>query len=263
MKTILTIIISILITGALAAQKYRTLKIGKRLPLPESIHRATVSPPKAPIYVLHKDGRPLLSKAGYLQLADEGPGFYYGALLKDRVDRARAIGMVGTNNWGAVEPMCFIGHVVEIWHQHHPAVRLGIDEISSRLGGFPDYNGDGISDHLTHQAGMNINLYLPCKKRPELTIHMGRGRNEKLYDVALYGELIDLVTQQGAFHLTTNANLGLFDDASRAAAWKEVKRSANGYAITYQHANGHAQMYLLTPKGDHGDHVNVIIWKGN
>ena len=259
----LLIVVTILTAEALFAQSPPTLEILGRRPMGDDVARHAVVHPRPSIYVLHDDGRPLLSKAGYLQLADSGAGFYYGALVEDRVDWARSIGLIGTNNWGAVEAMCFIGHVVSIWHERHPDIRLGIDEISSRLTGFPDYNHDGISDHLTHQAGMNINLYLPCRKQPEVTIHVGRGRHEELYDAKLFGELIDLLEGHGAYRMTTNAALGLFDDAKRAEHWREVKRTADSYSITYETEKRYARLYLITPKGDHADHVNVLIWKGH
>lgn len=263
MKNLLIVVATILIAGALFGQSPPTLEILGRRPMGDDVPRHAVVHPRPSIYVLHGDGRPLLSEAGYLQLADSGPGFYYGALLADRVDWARSVGQIGTNNWGAVEAMCFIGHVVSVWHERHPDVRLGIDEISSRFASFPDYDHDGISDHLTHQAGMNINLYLPCRKQPEVTIHVGEGRNEDLHDVKLFGELVDLLEWKGAFRMTTNAALGLFDDAKRAGHWREVKRADNGYSITYETEKRHARLYLVTPKGDHGDHVNVLMWKGH
>lgn len=263
MRNNLVIIALLMVSSVLVGQTASTLEIMGRRPLGEEVTGSLVVHPVRPIYVLRKDGRPVVSEAGYLQLLDSGPGFYYASLLGDRVEWARSIGLVGTNNWGAVEAMCFIGHVVAAWREKHADVRLGIDEISSRFSSFPDYDNDGISDHLTHQAGMNINLFLPCRQKPEVTIHVGNGRNEELYDASLYGELIDLLLEMGAFRLTTNAGLGILDDPERAKQWREVKRSANGYSITYEAANKRSRLYLLTPKGDHGDHVNVLMWKGH
>ena len=43
--------------------------------------------------------------------------------------------------------------------------------------------------------------------------------------------------------------------------WKEVKRSPNGYSITYALDGSRSRLYLLTGRGDHGDHVNTMLWK--
>jgi hypothetical protein len=59
---------------------------------------AGVSRPEPPILRLETDGRPLVSSSGFVQLADEGPGFYYGALVDGRITRSRRLGVIGTNN---------------------------------------------------------------------------------------------------------------------------------------------------------------------
>ncbi len=226
--------------------------------------RLGVDSPEAPLWIRAEDGWPIISEAGYVQLADEGPGFYYGALVGERVGYARRIGMVGTNNWGDIESMALAGRVVARWQKIHPTMRLGLDEISGRYGGFPDYDGDGVSDHLTHQVGTNINFLVPCAQKPELYIHAGV-RHDELVDRRSFGDLIDLIVEEGGYRLTTHETL-LRDPTAGSALtsklpWREVERSANGYSITMGLPDRKTLMYLLTPKGDHGDHVNVMMWR--
>ena len=219
----------------------------------------------APIFVLQADGRPLLSEAGMVQLADEGPGFYYGALNADRVGYARSVGMLGTNNWGDVESMCLAGRVVAKWRTLHPDVRLGIDEISGRWGGFPDYDGDGISDHLTHQVGININFLVPCRKQPERYIHHGVA-NEDLFDQRLFIDLVDVLVDEGALWMTTNRSAfapgAELSSAGSRHLWKELDRRPDGYSSNIGIGARPVRMTLLSPKGDHGDHVNAVMQKG-
>ncbi len=264
MKAILTAAAFVtLLVGATTAQSYKTLEILGSEALPEAEAVTGVRHPRPPVYVLLEDGRPLVSEAGYLQLAGEGPGFYYGAGAGARAGSSRASRRLGSNNWGAIEAMGLTGRIVERWRARHPDIRLGIDEISSRLGGFPDYDGDGISDHLTHQAGMNVNFLLPCRRQPEVLIHVGTGRHEELFDPGLFADLVAILVAERAYHLTTNAALGLLDDPDLRAAFAAEDREDDGYARSYRHANGHTRLYLLTPRGDHGDHVNALLWKGH
>lgn len=223
--------------------------------------------PEVPIFVLEADGRPLLSEVGFLQLADEGPGFYYGAKVQDLATWAAEHGILGANNWGDVEAMCVADRVVDVWRTRHPeGPRLGIDEISSRYGGFPDFDKDGISDHKTHQTGMNVNFHVPCRTRPERHIHLGI-RNEKLFDPVLYREMIDLLVDEGAFRMTTSSALRVVDASPELPPtkykWKEIEKDAAGYSTTYALVDGSSpvRLYLLKGKADHGDHVNTLLWK--
>ncbi|MSR75689.1 MAG: hypothetical protein EXS14_09510 [Planctomycetes bacterium] len=262
---------AILVFVALATQRSGAQEAIRRVGVTElaraplsAVAKLGVTHPLPRIHTLYADGRPVLSEAGFLQLADEGPGFYYGALNADRVDYARSVGMLGTNNWGDVESMCLAGRVVAHWHHAHPTVRLGLDEISSRWAGFPDYDKDGISDHLTHQVGMNINFLVPCSVRPERYIHHGVA-HEGLIDHALFIDLLDILMEQGALWLTTNRGLfsltdQLSDSGSRHA-WQSQERLANGYSMTLAIPGKAFRLVLLNPKGDHGDHINAMMWK--
>jgi hypothetical protein len=225
---------------------------------------AGVVHPEPPIYRLGERGVPMISEAGYLQLADEGPGFYYGALLPDRVPHTRPAGIIGTNNWGDPESLCLAGRIVTLWREVHPEVRLGLDEISGRYGGFPDYDRDGISDHLTHQLGMNINFLVPCRERPERSVHLGV-RNEQLFDPELFSDLLDLLATGGAIGMTTNrALLSVPGEPGRLRsrqAWKELSRLDNGYSINYGLEGSPVRLLLLEPVGDHADHINCLLWR--
>jgi hypothetical protein len=231
--------------------------------------KAGVVHPEPPIYRLEDDGTPVLSEVGFLQLADEGPGFYYGAKTQDLAEWAGKIGMLGTNNWGDVEALCIADRVVDVWRARHPqGPRLGLDEISARWGGYPDYDKDGASDHKTHQTGMNVNFLVPCKTRPERHIHLGV-RNEELFDPVLYREMIDLLVDEGAFRMTTSAALRAIDAAAELPPtkhrWKQIEKDAAGYSTTYalDGAPAPVRLYLLAGKSDHGDHVNTLLWKGD
>lgn len=245
------------------AQERTVVRELSRAPL-ESGASAGLKTAVPPIWVVDERGFPVLSEAGYVQLPDEGPGFYYGALVQDRVDWARSIGMVGTNNWGDVEGFTMASRVVARWRKMHPDIRLGLDEISGRHGGFPDYDNDGVSDHLTHQVGHNFNFLIPCRTRPERYVHVGV-QHESLFEPKLYSELIDLLVDEGAFRMTTHVDL--MKDASASETlrsrfpWKKRDKESNNYSSVYGIEGRRVIMLLLTPKGDHADHVNVLFWK--
>ncbi len=228
---------------------------------------AGVTRPKPPIFKVQKDGWPVISEAGFVQLADEGPGFYYGARVADLVKHSEEHGILDTNNWGDAEAMCYADRAVALWLEQHPeGPRLGIDEISSRYAGFPDYDGDGLSDHKTHQTGMNVNFHVPCLKRPERHIHLDV-RNEELFDPKTYREMLDLLVDVGAFRMTTSSALrAVADDPELPPTrhrWKMIEQSANGYSTTWvlEDESTPVRLYLLAGRADHGDHVNVLFWR--
>lgn len=233
-----------------------------RAPLAEGA-RAGVSCPEPVIWRTESDGRPVLSTAGFVALANEGKHFYYGALVGDRRGHAESIGAIGVQNWGDVEAMSLAARIVAEWGRRHPdGPRLGIDEISGPHGGFPDFDKDGLSDHRTHQTGQNINFLLPCKVRPERYIHMDVA-NQELYDPVLYRELIDLLVDVGAYSMTTNTKLRVQDLSPdlppQKHKWRELQKSLDG-TIKYATDMPRTSLYLLQGPGDHGDHVNTLLW---
>lgn len=233
-------------------------------PLPEGVVlKPGVEHPQMIIFRTDPNGTPILSEAGYVALADEGDAFYYGRLVPNVRKHAEALGIIGTNNWGDVEAMALAASAVRTWHALHPDVRLGIDDISARFGGYHDYNEDEASDHLTHQGGMNFSFDLPCRQRPEVKIHVGRGRHEELFDAELMDDLIDVLVASGAHRLTTNAAFGLVEDEEKSAAWTEKVGGPDVPVSNYQNANGRTLMYLIAKPADHGDHINVLFWPGN
>ncbi len=222
-----------------------------------------VTHPAPPIFVVEENGEPVVSEAGYLQLADGGRGFYYGALVQERAAWTKKMGILHTNNWGDAETLCFADRIVQRWGERYPkGPRLGIDEISARYGGFMDYDHDGAADHKTHQTGRNINFLMPTSTRPENYIHLGV-QNESSFDPAIFAEMIELLVAEGAYRMTTNVATKVVatNNAAGHIKWNEVKRSANGYSITYQLDGGRNRLYLLTNPGDHGDHVNTMLWR--
>jgi len=261
------IIVACVLVAAGGALAQGGMVVSKRVRDLEPGRDPGVKRPRPPIFRVDAAGWPMLSEAGFVQLADAGPGFYYGARVSDLVKHSAARGILGTNNWGDAETMCYAGRVVDAWlQQHRDGPRLGIDEISSRYAGFPDYDGDGVSDHKTHQTGMNVNFHVPCLVRPERHIHLGV-RNEGLFDPKTYRELIDVLVDHGAFRMTTSAALRAVDDAADLPVtrhhWKRLKQSADGYSTTYVLADGATpvRLYLLAGRSDHGDHVNVLFWR--
>lgn len=225
--------------------------------------RGVIHPVK-PVHVLRPDGFPALSEAGLLQLADEGPGFYYGALNQDRVEYARGIGMLHTNNWGDVEALCMARRIVDLWVKKHPETRLGIDEISGRFGGFPDYDGNGVSDHLTHQTGHNVNFLVPCRKRPERYVHLGVAHDD-LFDHGEFMDLLDILVETGVSQLTTNTRAfspsGDWSKSGSRFEWLLGTKREDGYSMTLTAKGRRTGLCLLNPVGDHGDHINAMLWR--
>ena len=125
-----------------------------------------------------------------------------------------------------------------------------------------DYDHDGAADHKTHQIGRNINFLMPTNTRPENYIHLGV-QNESSFDPAIFAEMIELLVAEGAYRMTTNVATKVVatNNAAGHIKWNEVKRSANGYSITHQLDGGRNRLYLLTNPGDHGDHVNTMLWR--
>lgn len=259
------LLVLLLLALSLSAQGSRQpgLKQLGEKPLVAGVTRGVLHPAK-PVHVLQPDGFPALSEAGLLQLADEGEGFYYGALNQDRIDYARSIGMLHTNNWGDVEALCMARRIVAQWVKKHPETRLGIDEISGCMGGFPDYDGDGVSDHLTHQTGHNVNFLVPCRKRPERYVHLGVA-HEDLFDHAEFLDLMDTLVEAGVSQLTTN-NLafspsGDWSKSGSRFEWLLGNRREDGYSLTLTAKGRRTGLCLLNPKGDHGDHINAMLWR--
>jgi len=244
-------------------QRIAGMRVTGRTPL-ASTAVAGVIHVEAPIAKLHADGSPILSEAGLLQLVDEGPGFYYGAAVEDRIDYARERGLLGANNWGDVESFALARRIVGRWMAVHPDVRLGIDEISGRWGGFPDLDKDGVSDHLTHQLGTNVNFLVPCRRRPERYIHVGV-RNEELFAADLFSDLIDILAEADTFAMTTNRALLLDPEGKERLRskleWVEESRRPDGYSVTWRLARRATRMHTLTPVGDHADHINCLLWR--
>ncbi|MFT7617410.1 MAG: arylsulfatase A-like enzyme/HEAT repeat protein [Planctomycetota bacterium] len=214
------------------------------------------------VFINEADGFPRVSEGGLVELADDGEGFFYASVLGDHVDHKRP-GVLHTNNWGDIEAMCLASQVVEQWHKRYPnGPRLGLDEISAQNGGFPDYNGDGISDHKTHQSGHNVNFLFPTTDAKDKTIDLGQ-QHDDVFDPLMFRELMDLFIDTGAYRFTTNTATRIADPTLEGGKYKWIPKVSQRAtkSPTFVVKGLKVQLILKTGLNNHSDHVNVMFWK--
>ncbi len=220
-----------------------------------------VRSPIAAIWRVDQQGRPIESVAGYVQLVADHEHVYDGFRALDRKKWSVKTKRLDRANWGDIEAMAALQRVVETWSKRHPkGPRLGVRDISSEFAGYPDFDGDGTSDHVTHQLGMNIDLLFPCRKRPELEIYFGK-KNTEHYSLALTRELIDLCIDEGADAFTTTSATRLLDSVEGQKSMKTrfrlervIERSG---AKSYLGIERKVRFLLLAKPTAHGSHINV------
>ena len=145
-----------------------------------------------------------------------------------------------------------------MWRKRHPdAPRIGIGEVSAENGGFPDIDGNGVSGHLTHQAGVNVNVLYMGRARPEKEIMFGQ-RNQELYDLGLERELIALLFEAGAGAVTMTAASRILEKVEGvpdlAGNWTLARENPDGEKIW---RDGDKTVITRKEPWDHGDHANV------
>jgi hypothetical protein len=205
-------------------------------------------------------GLPVVSAAGLVQVVEDGPELYDAFRLPGFRDWAATSGRLDTVNWCEIEALCAVQRVAHAWRERHPdAPRLGIAEVTAKEGGFPDFSGKGVSEHLTHQVGVNVNLLYMGRERPEKEIIFGM-RNESLYAPRLQRELVELLFDHGANAVTMTAHARITDRIERApdlapGVWRLEKESPDGERIWQ--AEGRRTLILRKEPWDHGDHANV------
>lgn len=220
--------------------------------------------PAPPAFRAGSDGRPIVSAAGLVQAALDGPEVYDGFHLPGLIDWATKSGRLDTVNWCEIESLCAVQRVAHAWRRRHPAApRIGIGEVTAENGGFPDLDGHGVSGHLTHQVGVNINVLYMGRGRPDKEILFGQ-RNEDLYDLGLQRELIILLFEAGASAVTMTAHSRILDEVEGVpdfpGAWKLERENPDGEKI-WQHQGASPErnrtIILRKEPRDHGDHANV------
>ena len=212
---------------------------------------------ETPIYRLDAQGFPLLGPAGYLEILDQGEGFFHASTLPTRAAADAKSGRAREARFGDIEGFVRLRRVIRAFRRTHPeGPRIGIDDISSRFGGFPDFNGDGESDHFSHQMGMNFNLLLPSKTRPETEVHLGR-RNEEAYDEQAARDLVALLLENDADTVTTSRGARIFDgDAPFELEHHDLQRlDENTTVVRMKVQKG--SVVLLEPITSHGNHLNA------
>jgi hypothetical protein len=130
-----------------------------------------------------------------------------------------------------------------------------VEDISSKAGGFPDFDGDGDSDHITHQLGDHFNLLLPCKSRPEVEVFLGR-RNEEAFDPARTQRLARLLLEEGALALTTTSATGLLDSPEVLHPNIELLVVSSTKTRVYR-IDRRMKVVLMHQRKDHGELFNV------
>lgn len=218
---------------------------------------AVLARAEAPVYVVDADGLPVVSSAGYVRVRAEGPGFFYANTAPERAARARRRGEIDADNWGDVEAFRVVARVLRRLRTEDPAApSLGIEDVSAAAAGFPDFDGDGVSDHVTHQLGCNVNFLLASREGPRRLVHLGL-RNEDAYDARTTRRLVRALRAEGARGLTTSSGAGFFDPedpigrdfapASVATPGVSAFVAPDGFGVT-----------LMNDVKSHGDVLNVL-----
>src|SRR5262249_11821733 len=147
-------------------------------------------------------GLPVVSAAGLVQVAVDGPEVYDAFHLPELLEWAKSSGRLDSVDWCEVESLCAVQRGAHEWRRRHPdAARVGIGEVTGSLGGFPDFAGKGVSEHLTHQVGINVNVMYMSRARPEQPIKFGEAHQDA-YDLGLERELLGLLFDAGASAMT-------------------------------------------------------------
>lgn len=217
--------------------------------------------PTRPPIELDSWGRPVLSSVGWVHLASAGPGFVNGSGLAERQDSDAASKRFRHNDWADPEGVRFFSRLLREWRRRRPeGPPILVKEVSGSEGGFPDFDGDGLSDHLTHQTGMNFDLFLPTKEAGRAIVHLGRG-DDDAYDEQATLELAKAAFDAGAFSITTSVATGL--DRPLAAEILNLgpgKERAPGVVIHAAGVDRRQALILLKRAEDHGDRLNVFFF---
>ncbi len=217
--------------------------------------------PIPPPVELDEWGRPVISSVGWLHLAASGPGFMNGSLLPSRRDADLESLRFRRNDWADPEGVRFFVRLLREWRRLSPqGPPILIKEVSGSEGGFPDFDGDGLSDHLTHQTGMNFDLFLPTKGGGKRVVHLGRGEDEG-FDSGATLRLAEAAFAAGAFSITTSAATGLDrPEAVKILNLGPGRERAPGVVIHEAGANRRQALILLQQAEDHGDRLNVFFF---
>ncbi len=217
--------------------------------------------PTPPPIELDALGRPVLSSVGWVHLAVAGPGFMNASLLDGRREADVATRRFRRNDWADPEGLLFFSRLLREWRRRRPqGPPILVKEVSGSEGGFPDFDGDGFSDHLTHQTGMNFDLFLPTKGDGRAIVHLGRG-NEDAYDPQATLQLAKAAFDAGAFSITTSAATGLDrPEAARVLNLGPGREQAPGVVIHAAGVDRRQALILLQRAEDHGDRLNVFFF---
>lgn len=217
---------------------------------------AVLNQPSSALYRSDDNGVPVVSNAGFVQLKLEGEGFFYANILSNRRKQAEKRGEFDTENWGDVDAFRMFGRIVKRWRALHPqGPRLGVEDISSMYGGFPDYDKDGIADHRTHQLGSNINILIPCTVVPEVEVFFGV-RNEDKFDAAGTQLLATMLFEEGAWSFTTTSATKVLEAPKPFPMKVEVNETTETGTLLYR-VNGKHSVILMKDAKNHGNHFNA------
>jgi len=229
-----------------------------------AISEAVRKDPVPPAFRLGPSGLPVVSPAGLVQVVEDGALVYDAFRLPGLISWAKESGRFDTVNWCEVESLCAVERVAQFWRAQHPeAPRLGIGEVTAANGGFPDFDGKGVSGHLTHQVGVNVNVLYMGRTRPEKEVLIGQ-RNEDVYDLALERALIELFFEAGANAVTMTARSRFLERVEgveeAAGKWGLEQKAEDGQEIWVSDAGTwfkQRTIILRKDPKDHGDHANV------
>ena len=214
--------------------------------------------PHQVLYRTDRNGFPVVSDAGFVQLRAHGPGFFYTGTLAEVRPRALRMGSYDRDNWGDPEAFVRLGRLVRGWLEDHPrGPRIGIYEISSEFGGFGDFDGDGRSDHLTHQSGFNFNISMISKAGPEVYIALGR-TNDARYSPDLMRDLAHRLLLLGVPMMTVNRRALLLETTPGSrqleGTWAIHQKTVEG--AMWKNQEG-AMILVYDDAHGHRDHINV------
>ncbi len=223
-------------------------------PAPEPFVRA----PDPVVWRVDEHGYPLVSPAGFVEIADGGPGFLAGRSVPEIRRHMEARGSIGLDDWGDPEAFVRLGRLLAAWHRSHPdGPRLIIHEISSPLAGYGDFDGDGRADHLTHQNGFNVNILTPADRSPEVVIDLGTA-NDSRFHPGVMRELVNALFRAQVPTVTTNVRARLFDDIAGVppldGRWRQV--AASGGTRRHERDDGVSVLEREALR-DHADHINA------
>ncbi len=226
-----------------------------------------VKHPQRPLFRTHSHGQPIVSEAGYVALADEGPFFVYWTARERRMQatgKQRFSSSYGKENWGQIETFsCLHRGLADFWGGQKKTMRqpIRLHHISGQFGGFPDLAKIGRSSHLSHQTGQQVNVLL-IPNTPDSGRVWSDDPKPSRWNIIETQRLMEVLLHHGAFYLVTHRATGLLETSENLSDLAGFPRRISAETKSASYHYDRFGRLLLFPKGshNHADHVNVLFW---